>query len=110
MVNDRLGGSQGFLEQLSDIIPRTVIRGGPQASGGHHQIGATQGSFKRLSDRRTSVMDGGLMIQTIAMLAQLLCHPGMMRVLGLADQQLTPSIDQFDAHGGHHSTKHTTPQ
>ena len=55
-------------------------------------------------------MDGGLMIQTIAMLAQLLCHPGMMRVLGLADQQLTPSIDQFDAHGGHHSTKHTTPQ
>ena len=55
-------------------------------------------------------MDGGLMIQTIAMLAQLLCHPGMMRVLGWADQQLTPSIDQFDAHGGHHSTKHTTPQ
>ena len=55
-------------------------------------------------------MDGGLMIQTIAVLAQLLCHPGMMRVLGLADQQLTPSIDQFDAHGEHHSTKHTTPQ
>jgi hypothetical protein len=33
-----------------------------------------------------------------------------MRVLGLADQQLTPSIDQFDTHGEHHSTKHTTPQ